>query len=118
MTIRTEYPHQTLRLWTSGEMPVLHVWLGYLPLGKAEEATRVFGYLSVRRPSIPGMIEAAWPIITWFTERIFNEDKHIVELEQAAHNAQGSDWNQEVFPAIRNLRAVLSRCGEAPIQPS
>jgi phenylpropionate dioxygenase-like ring-hydroxylating dioxygenase large terminal subunit len=117
MTIRTGYPYQDLKVWVGKGDPVLHVWLGYLPLGKAEESTRVFGYLSVRRPSIPGMIEAAWPIITLFTERIFNEDKHIVELEQAAHNAQGGDWNQEVFPAICNLRAVLSRCGEPPVQP-
>ena len=112
MTIRTGYPYQDLKVWVGKGDPVLHVWLGYLPLGKAEEATRVFGYLSVRRPSLPGLIEAAWPIITWFTERIFNEDKHIVELEQAAHDAQGEDWNQEVFPAIRNLRAVLARCGK------
>jgi phenylpropionate dioxygenase-like ring-hydroxylating dioxygenase large terminal subunit len=118
MTIRTGYPYQDLKVWVGKGDPVLHVWLGYLPLGKAEDSTRVFGYLSVRRPSIPGMIEAAWPIITWFTERIFNEDKHIVELEQAAHDAQGGDWNQEIFPAIRNLRAVLSRCGEAPVPPT
>jgi hypothetical protein len=80
-------------------------------MGREQTATRVFGYLSVRRPRIPGLIDAAWPIVTWFTEKIFTEDKHIVELEQAAHDVQGGDWNQEVFPAIRNLRKVLSRCG-------
>ena len=35
----------------------------------------------------------------------------IVEMEQAAHDAQGGDWNNEVFPPIRELRAVLERCG-------
>lgn len=27
MTVRTEYPYQTLRFWTAGDKPVLHVWL-------------------------------------------------------------------------------------------
>jgi hypothetical protein len=52
-----------------------------------------------------------WPFITWFTENIFREDKDIVEKEQAAYNAQGGDWNNEIFPAIRDLRALLARCG-------
>jgi hypothetical protein len=50
----------------------------------------------------------------WFTENIFREDKEIVEYEQRAHDAQGTDWNNEIFPAIRDLRGVLARCGEAP----
>jgi len=49
--------------------------------------------------------------VTWFTERIFAEDKEIVEYEQQAYDAQGADWNNEVFPAIRDLRSVLARCG-------
>jgi len=49
--------------------------------------------------------------ITWFTEGIFKEDKVTVEREQAAHDAQGGDWNNEVFPPIRDLRAPLARCG-------
>ena len=48
---------------------------------------------------------------TWFTERIFAEDKEIVEYEQRAYDAQGADWNNEVFPALRDLRSVLARCG-------
>ena len=39
------------------------------------------------------------------------EDKDIVEHEQRAHDAQGADWNNEVFPALRDLRTVLVRCG-------
>jgi phenylpropionate dioxygenase-like ring-hydroxylating dioxygenase large terminal subunit len=111
MTIRTSYPYQDLKVWVGAGDPVLQVWLGYLPMGEDQRSTRVFGYLSVRRPRIPGLIHAAWPFITWFTEKIFAEDKRIVELEQAAHDAQGADWNQEVFPAINDLRAVLLRCG-------
>ena len=51
--------------------------------------------------------------LTWFTNRVFEEDREIVEIEQAAYDAQGADWNQEIFPAIRDLRELLSRCGRA-----
>jgi len=60
---------------------------------------------------IPGLTRLAWPFIGWFTDRIFQEDKMIVEAEQAAHDAQGCDRNNEVFPAIKDLRALLVRCG-------
>ncbi|MGI4807358.1 MAG: aromatic ring-hydroxylating dioxygenase subunit alpha, partial [Janthinobacterium lividum] len=43
--------------------------------------------------------------------RIFTEDREIVEMEQAAHDAQGMDLNQEVFPLIRNLRELLIERG-------
>jgi hypothetical protein len=113
MTIRTEYPHQTLRFWTSHEQPVLHVWLGYTPVDAEQRKNRSFIVLSVRRPKIPGVLDIAWPVLTWFTNRVFEEDREIVEMEQAAYDAQGADWNQEVFPAIRDLRELLSRCGRA-----
>ena len=111
MTIRTEYPHQTLRLWTSGELPVLHVWLGYTPVGATQRQNRTFIVLSVRRPKWPGILEIAWPFLAWFTSRVFAEDREIVEMEQAAYDAQGGDWNQEVFPAIKELRGLLARSG-------
>jgi phenylpropionate dioxygenase-like ring-hydroxylating dioxygenase large terminal subunit len=116
MTIKTEYPYQRLKVWVGREIgegvePVLDVWLGYTPLDKDQRTNRTFGYLSVKRPPVPGLIEAVWPFVTWFTEKIFTEDKDIVESEQAAHDAQGGDWNNEVFPPIRDLRTVLARCG-------
>ena len=111
MTIRTEYPYQHLRVWVGDGEPALNVWLGYTPLDAEQRTNRTFGYLSVKRPKIPGLLEAAWPFVTMFTEQIFREDKEIVELEQAAHDAQGGDWNNEVFPPIRDLREVLARCG-------
>lgn len=111
MVIRTDYPHQTLTFQMDDGDPVLSVWLGYIPLDPEQRTNRTFGYLSVKRPGIPLLIDAAWPFITMFTESIFKEDKDIVELEQAAHDAQGSDRNNEVFPPIRDLRAVLMRCG-------
>ena len=116
MTIRTEYPYQTLRIWTSGDEPVMHLWICYTPVDSEQRINRTFGLLSVRRPKIPGLLDAAWPVLVWFTERIFREDRAIVELEQRAHDAQGSDWNQEVFPPIRDLRALLTANG-LPITP-
>ena len=120
MRIRTDYPNQSLKVWVGRDIkesddPVLDVWLAYTPLDALQRTNRTYGYLSVKRPPVPGLIEAAWPFVTWFTENIFREDQEIVEYEQAAYDAQGSDWNNEVFPAIRDLRAVLARSGR-PIE--
>jgi renierapurpurin 18,18'-hydroxylase len=117
MRIRTDYPTQSLKVWVGRDIkvsddPVLDVWLNYTPLDAEQRTNRTYGYLSVKKPPIPGLIHAVWPAVTWFTERIFAEDKDIVEHEQRAYDAQGSDWNNEVFPAIRDLRAVLARCGQ------
>ena len=116
MRIRTDYPSQSLKVWVGRNIqetqdPVLDVWLCYTPLDAAHRSNRTFGYLSVKKPPIPGLIHLAWPFVVWFTENIFREDKEIVEYEQRAHDAQGSDWNNEVFPALRDLREVLARCG-------
>jgi renierapurpurin 18,18'-hydroxylase len=117
MRIRTEYPYQNLRVWVGRDIkdtddPVLEVWLGYTPLDAAQRTNRTYGYLSVKKPKVPVVIHAVWPFVVWFTENIFREDKEIVEYEQRAYDAQGADWNNEVFPAIRDLRGVLARCGK------
>jgi renierapurpurin 18,18'-hydroxylase len=117
MRIRTDYPCQTLKVWIGRDIheeqdPVLDVWLCYTPLDAEQRTNRTFGYLSVKKPPIPGLIHLVWPFVTWFTENIFREDKDIVEHEQRAYDAQGADWNNEVFPAIRDLRGVLARCGK------
>ena len=52
-----------------------------------------------------------WPAIVWFTNGIFAEDRRICELEQAAFEMQNEDRNQEIFPAIRDLRQVLVNNG-------
>lgn len=116
MRIRTDYPSQNLKVWLGRDIrdtqdPVLDVWLGYTPLDDAQRTNRTFGYLSVKKPPVPGLIHAVWPFVTWFTENIFREDKDIVEHEQRAYDAQGGDWNNEIFPAVRDLRSVLARCG-------
>jgi phenylpropionate dioxygenase-like ring-hydroxylating dioxygenase large terminal subunit len=111
MLIRTDYPHQTLRFWIDDAEPVLSVWLGYTPLDDRQRTNRTYGYLSVKKPGLAWLLDLAWPFITMFTESIFREDKDIVEREQAAHDAQGGDHNNEVFPPIRDLRDLLARCG-------
>jgi len=120
MRIRTDYPAQNLKVWVGREIresddPVLDVWLCYTPLDAEQRTNRTYGYLSVKKPPIPGLIHVVWPFVVWFTENIFREDKEIVECEQKAHDAQGADWNNEVFPALRDLRSVLARCG-SPIR--
>src|SRR5690606_18939886 len=104
--------YQTLRIRSGDDLPVMDLWIAYVPLDAAQRTNRTFGLLSVKRPKLRWLLDAAWPMLVMFTERIFKEDRDIVELEQAAHDAQGADWNQEVFPVIRNLRALLAACGE------
>lgn len=116
MTIRTEYPYQTLRVWVGGGEPVLSVWLCYTPIGAQQKRNHTFGFLSVKKAKIPLITTIAWPFIAWFTEKIFHEDKEIVELEQAAWDEAGHDRNNEVFPALLDLRDVLRRNG-APMTP-
>jgi phenylpropionate dioxygenase-like ring-hydroxylating dioxygenase large terminal subunit len=111
MTIRTEYPYQTLRIRTKDATPVMDLWIAYVPQDREQRTNRTFGLLSIHKPKLPGVLEAAWPLLILFTERIFKEDREIVEMEQAAHDAQGEDRNQEVFPVIRNLRGLLMERG-------
>lgn len=111
MTIRTEYPYQTLRIATGDEAPVMDLWIVYTPQDAEELSCRVFGLLSIRRPKLKGALELAWPLFVAFTNRIFAEDREIVELEQKAWRELGGDHNQEVFPVIRTLRDLLRRCG-------
>ena len=65
----------------------------------------------------PGLLDLAWPVLAWFTSRVFSEDCAIVEMEEAAYDEQGADWNQEVFAPIRQLRKLLRECGESPLSP-
>lgn len=112
MTIRTEYPYQTLKFWTAGSTaPALDLWNVYIPLDGAQRTNRTFGLMMIRRPGMKVLLDLFWPFIVWFTNGIFAEDRRICELEQAAFDAQGADLNQEIFPAIRNLRKVLAENG-------
>lgn len=108
MTIRTEYPYQILRFWPRGKTePALDLWNVYIPIDREQRVNHTFGLMMIKRPPIPGILEVLWPMIIWFTEGIFREDRWIVELEQKAFDAQGEDWNNEIFPPIRALRRLL-----------
>ena len=115
MTIRTEYPYQTLSILPAGDdAPVMDLWIVYVPLDTEQRTIRTFGLLSIHKPKgILGktLLNIGWPFLIRFTENIFREDREIVEAEQAAHDAQGVNLNQEVFPVIRELTGLLGRCG-------
>lgn len=111
MTIRTDYPYQTLKIRTKDETMVMDLWIAYVPLDAEQRTNRTFGLLSIRRPKVSFLLDAAWPLLIWFTERIFTEDRWIVEREQEAHDRQGADHNHEVFPVILELRSLLSEHG-------
>jgi hypothetical protein len=114
MTICTDYPYQTLKFWTAGSTnPALNLWNVYVPVDRAQRINHTFGLMMIRKPSIPGLIHLLWPFIVWFTNGIFSEDRRIVEEEQKAFDAQGADWNQEIFPVIQSLRTLLVREGVA-----
>ncbi|MGE0486765.1 MAG: Rieske 2Fe-2S domain-containing protein [Gammaproteobacteria bacterium] len=114
MTIRTEYPYQTLKFWTAGsEHPALDLWNVYIPVDAEQRVNHTFGLMMIRRPSMRFLLDAFWPVIVWFTNGIFAEDRWICELEQAAFDEHGADRNQEIFPAIRGLRRVLTDNGIA-----
>ena len=65
MRIRTDYPSQSLKVWVGRDIkqtddPVLDVWLGYTPLDAEQRTNRTYGYLSVKKPPIPGLIHVAF----------------------------------------------------------
>ncbi|MGB6997591.1 MAG: aromatic ring-hydroxylating dioxygenase subunit alpha, partial [Pseudolabrys sp.] len=58
----------------------------YTPVDMEQKSNRPFVMLSVRRPKIPGLLNLAWPFVIWLTERVFAEDRKIVEMEQLAYD--------------------------------
>jgi phenylpropionate dioxygenase-like ring-hydroxylating dioxygenase large terminal subunit len=117
MTVRTQYPNQILKFWTAGsEHPALDLWITYIPVDAKQRINHTFGLINVRRPAaVPWLLDLLWPFIVYFTNGIFGEDKWVVEMEQAAFDTQGADWNQEIFPVILKVRDLLSRSG-VPIE--
>jgi hypothetical protein len=112
MTVRTEYPHQILKFWTAGsEHPALDLWITYVPVDAEQRRNHTYALMNIRKPGIPGIMEVLWPFIVWFTNGIFAEDKWVVEMEQAAFDHQGADWNQEIFPVVQRTRELLRRKG-------
>ena len=112
ITIRTQYPYQTLQLVPdNAELPAFSLWVAYVPEDAEQRTNHVYGLLMIKKPPIPGAIHLAWPFIRRFTERVFAEDRMAVEAEQRAWDEQGEDWNSEVFPLIIDVRDVLRTNG-------
>ncbi|TWD17428.1 phenylpropionate dioxygenase-like ring-hydroxylating dioxygenase large terminal subunit [Streptomyces sp. T12] len=112
MTIRTEYPYQTLDLVPeNAERPAFSLWAAYVPEDAEQRTCHAYGLLMIEKPGIPGAIHLAWPFIRRFTERVFAEDRMAVEAEQRAWEEQGEDLNHEVFPLILDVREVLRTNG-------
>ncbi|MFJ8198165.1 Rieske 2Fe-2S domain-containing protein [Streptomyces sp. NPDC096152] len=117
MTIRTEYPYQTLDLVPeNAERPAFRLWTAYVPEDAEQRRCHVYGLLMIEKPGIPGALHLAWPLIRHFTERVFAEDRMAVEAEQRAWDEQGEDRNHEVFPLILDVREVL-RANGVPLRP-
>ncbi len=112
MTIRTDYPYQSLTLMRKGDdEPALHLWSVYIPVNQDQRVHKSFGMLMIKKPPIPGLIYLFWPFMRWFTESVFSEDRMAVIAEQNAYDRQGGDWNNEVFQLTLDLREVLIRNG-------
>ncbi|WP_328769798.1 aromatic ring-hydroxylating dioxygenase subunit alpha [Streptomyces sp. NBC_00286] len=117
MTIRTDYPYQTLDLVPEGaEGPAYCLWAAYVPEDAEQRMCHAYGLLMIEKPGIPGVLHLGWPFIRRFTERVFAEDRMAVEAEQRAWEEQGEDRNHEVFPLILDVREVL-RTNGVPLRP-
>ncbi|MFF9578030.1 Rieske 2Fe-2S domain-containing protein [Streptomyces rubiginosohelvolus] len=114
MTIRTEYPYQTLDLVPEkADHPALRLWAVYVPEDAEQRVCHAYGLLMIEKPRIPAALNVAWPFIRHFTERVFAEDRMAVEAEQRAWDEQGEDRNHEVFSLILDVRDVLRTNGVA-----
>jgi len=104
MTVRTDYPYQTLHI-PLRRRRTDHGFCGspMCPRTTSSGSNRTFGLLSIRKPRLPGPLHLAWPLICWFTNRIFAEDRWVVEREQEPMTGRTAIWNQEVFPVIRGV---------------
>jgi phenylpropionate dioxygenase-like ring-hydroxylating dioxygenase large terminal subunit len=117
MTIRTQYPYQTLDLLPEkADTPALRLWAAYVPEDAEQRVCHAYGLLMIARPRLPGALHLAWPLIRRFTERVFAEDRMVVEAEQRAWDEAGKDRNHEVFPLILDVREVL-RTNGVPLRP-
>ncbi|MGW1292958.1 Rieske 2Fe-2S domain-containing protein [Streptomyces sp. NPDC002533] len=119
MTIRTEYPYQTLDLVPEkADHPALRLWAVYVPEDAEQRVCHAYGLLMIEKPRIPAALSVAWPFIRHFTERVFAEDRMAVEAEQRAWDEQGEDRNHEVFSLILDVRDVLRTNGVPISGPS
>jgi phenylpropionate dioxygenase-like ring-hydroxylating dioxygenase large terminal subunit len=117
MTIRTDYPYQTLKIAGSSpnSVPSLSLWAAYVPTHRQDRVSRSFGILLIRKPRVALLLTLVWPVLRHFAASVFAEDRMAVEAEQRAYETQGGDWNQEIFPVIMDLRDLLLKQGISPV---
>jgi phenylpropionate dioxygenase-like ring-hydroxylating dioxygenase large terminal subunit len=108
VTIATDYPYQSLVFHRAGiAEPILKLWNAYIPVGVQEKITQPIGVLVVRRPTLPGLLFLLRPLLLSIAQRIFEEDREMMELEQNAYDQQGTDRTREDAPFLSELRRVL-----------
>ena len=88
----------------------MDLWIVYVPLDAEQRTNRTFGLLSIHKPGIPFALDLAWPLLVWFTERIFREDRWIVEREQEAHDRQAPTGTTRCF---RSSTSCATCCANA-----
>lgn len=60
MTIRTEYPYQTLDLVPeNAERPAFRLWVAYVPEDAEQRTCHAYGLLMIEKPRMPGC--CSWP---------------------------------------------------------
>jgi phenylpropionate dioxygenase-like ring-hydroxylating dioxygenase large terminal subunit len=115
MTIRTQYPYQTLSVVRGGaNEPSFHLWTAYVSDDQQQRSNVSVGMLTIEKPHVPGLMRFFSPLIRRFTEAVFAEDRQAVEAEQRAYDQRQRDDNQEINPVILDLRDVL-RCNGVPL---
>ena len=77
MTIRTGYPYQTLKFWTAGQHRARARPLEHLRAAtdREQRTNQTYGLMMVRKPDMPGLMHLMWPVIVWFTNGIFAQDR-------------------------------------------
>src|SRR5207237_10768944 len=89
MTIRTQYPYQTLSLRRGGAAePAFELWVAYVPDDRQQRSHISVGMLMIEKPPVPFLLHLFWPFIRRFTESVFTEDRMAVEAEQRAYDLQ------------------------------
>jgi phenylpropionate dioxygenase-like ring-hydroxylating dioxygenase large terminal subunit len=80
MTVATRYPYQILTLSRpEGKVPAISLWAAYVPRDRAQRTNQTFGLLTVAKPRFAALLSVAWPLVRYFTESIFAEDRFAVE---------------------------------------
>ena len=110
MTIRTEYPHQSCgsgRQATAGLARLAWLHAGRCRTAEKPVVHSAFG-APAQNPRCAGPCVAGVDLV--HQSRVRGRPRNRRD-EQAAYDAQGADWNQEVFPPIRDLRDLLAKNG-------